>query len=600
MNTLFPGIAVRKTLTDLPIGSLAKVRGFGPRWQISAKLLVSMVLALLLGCERPATVKGGLDQPEPAAAPTRQAAESADGNGADGVGTGARITDGSERADRANYSALPAGAELQSHRDSWHANYLQGKKIGFRHTVVRAFELGGKPYVQTDIFERQSLLRFGEKVTLEVKLVQVTDERGELLRIGYKLPIGTEVSRIQGKVAEGKLIYWSADRPDQAPEQLPCPAGTLGFTGLEDSLAKNPLLAGQQRTLKMLQLPPLPLIGTVELEAQAEESTTLPAGEVRLLRVDEKIMLPDGGSLLCHCWTDATGQVLKYSVPQVQQETYLVTQERALDASDAFSFDLGSDMLVHLSQPLADPHRQRRASYRVRLQTDSPESTVEKLLPAGLSQQVERIDGQTALVTVLAIRPDRPEELPQAQPQPVKADTQASSLIESDTPEIVSLANEATNKKSSLTKSPAVQPRASSVPWIQAVAIEKFVHDYLTRKNYSQAFSSAAEVARTREGDCTEHAVLVAALCRASGIPARVAFGLVYVASEQAFAFHMWNEAWIDDRWVPLDATLALGGIGAGHLKFGHSSLSDISALLELLPVMQAVGKLEISAAMGK
>ena len=41
--------------------------------------------------------------------------------------------------------------------------------------------------------------------------------------------------------------------------------------------------------------------------------------------------------------------------------------------------------------------------------------------------------------------------------------------------------------------------------------------------------ATAAEVARSREGDCTEHAVLLAALARARGIPARVAMGLVYV-----------------------------------------------------------------------
>ena len=93
-------------------------------------------------------------------------------------------------------------------------------------------------------------------------------------------------------------------------------------------------------------------------------------------------------------------------------------------------------------------------------------------------------------------------------------------------------------------------------------------------KNFSQAFATAAEVARSLEGDCTEHAVLLAALCRARKIPARVAFGLVYYPPQKGFAYHMWNEVWIADRWVPLDATLGLGGIGADHIKLGDSNLS--------------------------
>ena len=51
----------------------------------------------------------------------------------------------------------------------------------------------------------------------------------------------------------------------------------------------------------------------------------------------------------------------------------------------------------------------------------------------------------------------------------------------------------------------------------------------------------------------------------------------------------MWTEAWIADRWVPLDATLGQGGIGAAHLKFANSSMDGVSALAEFLPVIKAI-----------
>ncbi len=50
--------------------------------------------------------------------------------------------------------------------------------------------------------------------------------------------------------------------------------------------------------------------------------------------------------------------------------------------------------------------------------------------------------------------------------------------------------------------------------------MERFVNREVTKKNFSQTFASAAEVARSRKGDCTEHAVFLMALCRARGIPA--------------------------------------------------------------------------------
>jgi hypothetical protein len=56
----------------------------------------------------------------------------------------------------------------------------------------------------------------------------------------------------------------------------------------------------------------------------------------------------------------------------------------------------------------------------------------------------------------------------------------------------------------------------------------------------------------------------------------------------------MWNEVWIGDRWVPLDGTLALGGIGADHIKLGDSSLAGGSPLADLLAVTQVFGRLEL------
>ena len=120
------------------------------------------------------------------------------------------------------------------------------------------------------------------------------------------------------------------------------------------------------------------------------------------------------------------------------------------------------------------------------------------------------------------------------------------------------------------------------------------MRDYVHSKNFSQAISSASDVVRSQEGDCTEHAVLLAALCRAKGIPARVAIGLVYYGPVQGFAYHMWNEVWIADGWVPIDSTLGRGGIGAGHLKIADSALSSASPVSALLPVVEVIGQLEL------
>src|SRR4029078_960699 len=118
------------------------------------------------------------------------------------------------------------------------------------------------------------------------------------------------------------------------------------------------------------------------------------------------------------------------------------------------------------------------------------------------------------------------------------------------------------------------------------------------RKNFSTLLASAAEVAKDLQGDCTEHAVLLSAMARARKIPSRVAVGRVYVDSLGSFGGHMWSEVCVTGVWVPLDATLGQGGIGADHIKFADSSFSENAAVAPLstfLPLVSVLGKLQIN-----
>jgi transglutaminase-like putative cysteine protease len=88
--------------------------------------------------------------------------------------------------------------------------------------------------------------------------------------------------------------------------------------------------------------------------------------------------------------------------------------------------------------------------------------------------------------------------------------------------------------------------------------------------------------------------MLLCALLRARGIAARTAVGLVYVEGSQAFGYHMWTEAWIVDRWMPLDATVGRGGISAAYLKVSDTNFQGVDPLTTLLPVTKLLGRLKI------
>jgi transglutaminase-like putative cysteine protease len=75
------------------------------------------------------------------------------------------------------------------------------------------------------------------------------------------------------------------------------------------------------------------------------------------------------------------------------------------------------------------------------------------------------------------------------------------------------------------------------------------------KKKNTATFSNALETLDAGFGDCGEHAVLLGALLRAAGIPARVVLGLVYVESKKAYMYHAWVMAHAGE-WVFTDAAL--------------------------------------------
>ncbi|MFM7165192.1 MAG: transglutaminase-like domain-containing protein [Planctomycetaceae bacterium] len=107
----------------------------------------------------------------------------------------------------------------------------------------------------------------------------------------------------------------------------------------------------------------------------------------------------------------------------------------------------------------------------------------------------------------------------------------------------------------------------------------------------------ASTVLKSLKGDCTEHAVLLAALLRAEKIPSRVAVGFLYVPRASAFAPHMWVEAFVDGGWVPLDSTIPTESESVPRIRVSHSSLAaDATGCVRVFADVTAFpGRTEVS-----
>ena len=137
--------------------------------------------------------------------------------------------------------------------------------------------------------------------------------------------------------------------------------------------------------------------------------------------------------------------------------------------------------------------------------------------------------------------------------------------------------------------------RGVTDPWQKALRIARWVKRNITGKNFTKGFAAASEVARDLTGDCTEHSVLTAAMCRAAGIPARVVIGLVYEPEVlKGFGYHMWNEVYVNRRWIAIDSLWDQSTVDAVHIKLTDSSLDGVSPFEAFLPMVRVMGKMAI------
>jgi hypothetical protein len=150
-------------------------------------------------------------------------------------------------------------------------------------------------------------------------------------------------------------------------------------------------------------------------------------------------------------------------------------------------------------------------------------------------------------------------------------------LLESDDPAIVAEAQRAVQ---------GVKPE----PRARAERLVRHVNALLEKKP-TVSLPSAAEVLRTRVGDCNEHTALYVALARALGIPARIAVGLVHLRG--AFYYHAWPEVYVAEGrrglWLPADPTLNQFPADATHLRLARGGLDKQAAILP------AVGRARMS-----
>ncbi|MBM79793.1 MAG: hypothetical protein CMJ78_04280 [Planctomycetaceae bacterium] len=458
--------------------------------------------------------------------------------------------------------------------DSWQVIYIGKDRVGYARTVQRETEVDGQTLIVMNSESHMTLKRFGQTIRF-IQVLQTTETKdGDWLSFVSEMRNPpAKPNRTVGTIKDNKLTLEETINGRTSKRTIDW-SRDLKAPGYQDRMLMDPpIKPGETRKFRTFETQ---FKQPTDIKVKADDYRNVKNHEGKNIKALKLAMtqsiLPQ---MTVTVYMDEKGNSIKTETPFLGTSlvTFTVPKEVALEEIAGSELDLAVGTLIEVPR-IENAHSRKKVVYRV----ITPDEDATKYLVTGESQKVRKVSEEVAEVTVISLRPD-------ANPRNVKTDDEfleSSRFLQSKDSEVVRHADRAAGGEVNATKI--------------ALKMEKYVRDKITEKNFSTAMASAGEVARSLEGDCTEHACLLAAMLRAKRIPSRVAVGMVYVDRLSKFGGHMWTEAYLGGKWIPLDATLGKGGIGAGHIKLAQSSFSDDepSPMTTFVPLINILGKMKI------
>ncbi|AMV29881.1 Transglutaminase-like superfamily protein [Gemmata sp. SH-PL17] len=468
--------------------------------------------------------------------------------------------------------------------DYWFAAAVDGQRIGYVQWGAKKVKQNDRELLVGVKHQKFTVSRFGQVVSQWGEESSVENTDGDVLITGMRQGIGQDQALVLNGVVDGKTLKVTGEGAAKGASNTPWPEGVVGCV-------REPALFKEKRLKTGASFDYPAYIGVVNrvvkmtVTLEAEETLALwPKEPARKLLRFVSRMEPVGNFKLppATTWVDAeTFEPLKmeFDFPGFGGKiTFLRTTKESATVAVARPVELFNAQSIRLDREIPGIHAGRSVVYKVTAPKDDEPGT---LFAEDARQTVKNPDAKAKSFELHVSAAHGPIKGAAVLPAPGKEFTASNYFINWDNDGVKGHAAAAMRGLP-----------ATATDWEKAVAIERWVHRNMKAFEFSQAMATADNVAKTLSGDCTEYAMLGAAMSRAVGVPSRTVLGLVYAPAKDGkpyLAYHMWFEVFADGQWLPLDATLGGGGVGPGHLKIADHSWHDEKTFAPLLPVLRVL-----------
>ncbi|MCF8079280.1 MAG: transglutaminase-like domain-containing protein [Desulfobacterales bacterium] len=432
--------------------------------------------------------------------------------------------------------SLPeASASAVSERSTWMNIFQNNRKIGFSHAVVSREDQG--IVLEQTLFMRINTMGMVHSIHLKTEGRMNPDLT--LAGFRFSMSSGRFEFSATGAVEGDRLIVQTENEGSRRRLEVPLASKPYLAAGIFDAIWASGIEPGMRKVVPVFDP------ATMGQEPVTVEVIGIEPVQIMGKTVQAHKVVLDFKGVYQEAWIGEGGEILRQKgflgimLEKTDRESALfgLPVEASEDMTEAVSISSNVDL--------------SRARELDRLRVEISGIDLQRLDLGGSRQQMTG--------SVLTVTKESLEGLPQRltdESLDALADPYLSPtpFIQSDHPRIRKLAGEVTAK--------------SRTPLERVRLLLAWIHSNIEQRPVV-SMPDALATLQNRVGDCNEHAVLMAALARAAGVPAEIEAGLVYLRGR--FFYHAWNRVYVG-RWITVDALFDQIPADVSHIRLAAGS----------------------------